>query len=61
MNYIKLNITYLVNRLSIFTSNPIMSHYKTIKRILKYLSYTLDYRLHYTSYPTIIKEYNNAN
>jgi hypothetical protein len=61
MSYIKLDIAYLVSKLSIFTSNPIMSHKKAIKRILKYLSYILDYKLHYTSYPTIIEEYSNAN
>jgi len=38
-----------------------MDHYKAIKRVLKYLRYTLDYRLYYISYPTILNEYNDAN
>jgi putative NADPH-quinone reductase len=38
-----------------------MDHYKALKRVLKYLRYTLDYKLYYISYPTILKGYNDAN
>jgi hypothetical protein len=47
MNCIRPDIAYSISKLSRFTSNPNMDNWKTIKRILKYLKYTLDYGLHY--------------
>jgi len=38
-----------------------MDHWKAIKRVLKYLKYTLDYELHYTGYSTILEGYSDAN
>lgn len=37
-----------------------MDHWKE-KKILKYIRYTLDYRLHYTGYLAILKGYSDAN
>ena len=61
MNHTRLDIVYLISKLSRFTSNPSMEHWKAIKKVLKYLRYTLDYRLYYTDYPTILKVYNDTN
>ena len=61
MNHTRLDIMYLISKLSRFTSNPSMEHWKAIKKVLKYLRYTLDYRLYYTDYPTILKGYNDTN
>jgi hypothetical protein len=48
ITYIRPNIAYLVSKLSTFTSNSNMNHRKVIKRALKYLRYTLNYKLHCT-------------
>jgi hypothetical protein len=61
MNFIRLDIAYLVNKHSRFTSNLSMSHWKAIKKILKYLRYILDYVLHYIGYPIVLKGYSDAN
>ena len=55
------DIAYTVSRLSRYTSNPSTDHWKAIVRVLRYLRYTHNYRLHYTIYPTVLKRYNNAN
>jgi len=58
MNYTS---AYLISKLSRFTSNPSMDHWKAIKKVLKYLRYNLDHRIHHTGYPTILEGYINAN
>nr|CAN75996.1 hypothetical protein VITISV_022989 [Vitis vinifera] len=42
----RLKISYCVNRVCQFMQNPLESHWKAVKRILRYLSGTLDYGLH---------------
>jgi hypothetical protein len=61
MNYTKPNITYLVSKLSKFTSNSNMDNWKVINRILKYFRYILDYGLHYSNYSRVLEEYNDTN
>ena len=39
-------ISYCVNSVCQFMQNPLESHWKAVKRILRYLSGTLDYGLH---------------
>ena len=56
MNFIRLDIAYSVNKHSRFTSNLSMSHWKAIKKVLKYLRYILDYVLHYIGYPIVLKD-----
>jgi hypothetical protein len=48
ITYIRPDIAYLVSKLSTFTSNSNMNHWKVIKTVLKYLRCTLNYELHYT-------------
>ena len=48
ITYIRPDIAYLVSKLSTFTSNSNMNHWKVIKTVLKYLRCTLNYKLHYT-------------
>jgi hypothetical protein len=38
-----------------------MNYWKTIKRVFKYFTYTLDYELHYTSYSMTLERCNEAN
>ena len=44
-----------------FTNDQSMDHCKTIKKVLKYLRYTLYYDLHYIDYPIVLERYNDAN
>ena len=57
MNCIRPDIAYSISKLSKFTSNPNMDHQKTIKRILEYFKYTLDYGLHYDYVCFVFKKY----
>jgi hypothetical protein len=60
INCTRSNIAYSITKLSRFTSKPSMDHWKIIKRVLKYLRYTLNYELHYIDYPTVIERYSDA-
>lgn len=55
------DIAYAVSRLSRYTSNPNVTHWKGIMRVLGYIRYTLDYGLHYTRYPAVLEGYSDAN
>ena len=61
MSYTRLNIAYLVSKLSSYTSNPITKHWQGIMRVLKYLRFTRDYGLYYTGYPDVLERYSDAN
>jgi hypothetical protein len=45
------DITYAVNRLASYTANPSLQHTTALKRILRYLSGTRDYRITYKALP----------
>ena len=55
------DIAYMVSKLTRYTSNLSVSHWKAIVRVLKYLRYTHNYGLHYTIYPAILEGYSDAN
>ena len=61
MNCTKPNIAYSISKLSRYTSNPEVDHWKAIIRVLRYLRYTQNYGLHYTIYPTVLEGYSDAN
>ncbi|GKE01129.1 hypothetical protein Tco_1389112 [Tanacetum coccineum] len=44
-----------------YTSNPETLYWKAIQRVLKYLKKTIEYRLIYTSYPSVLEGYTNAS
>ena len=48
MSCIRQDITYAVNKLSRYMNNPGAKHLQGIMRVLKYLPFTHDSRLHYT-------------
>ena len=55
------DIAYVVNKLSRYTSNPRVIHWQGTMRVLKYLRFTHDYRLHYTRYSDAVLEgYSDA-
>ncbi|GJW70508.1 zinc finger, CCHC-type containing protein [Tanacetum coccineum] len=55
------DIAFTVGKLSRYTSNPGTQHWQAIQRVLKYLKKTMDYRLTYTGYPSVLEVYTNAS
>ncbi|KAI3503229.1 hypothetical protein L1887_31668 [Cichorium endivia] len=55
------DLAFAIIRLSRYTSNPSVEHWKSITRVLRYLRYTRTYGLHYTRYPEVIEGYSDAN
>ncbi|GJX29094.1 putative RNA-directed DNA polymerase [Tanacetum coccineum] len=55
------DLAYAVSRLSRYTSNPSVAHWKAMTRVLHYLRYNRDYGLHYDRYPAVIEGYSDAN
>ena len=61
MNCTRPDIAYSVSKLSRFTSNPGETHWKVVLRVLRFLKYTQNYRLHFTRYPHVLEGYCDAN
>nr|GEY88848.1 zinc finger, CCHC-type [Tanacetum cinerariifolium] len=55
------DIAFAVEKLSRYTSTPGIQHWQAIQRVLKYLKKTMDYRLVYSSYPSVLEGYTNAS
>ncbi|XP_071694777.1 secreted RxLR effector protein 161-like [Rutidosis leptorrhynchoides] len=55
------DLAYAISKLIRYTSNPSTSHWKCIIRLLRYLRYTREYRLHYNRYPAVIEGHCDAN
>ena len=55
------NISYDVGMVSRYQSNPSEAHWKTVKRILKYLKGTVDYRLCYQGQNLQLKGYTETD
>ncbi|GKC43028.1 zinc finger, CCHC-type containing protein [Tanacetum coccineum] len=55
------DIAFVVGKLSRYTSNPGTQHWQTIRSVLKYLKKTMDYRLTYIGYPSVLEGYTDAS
>ncbi|GJX49095.1 zinc finger, CCHC-type containing protein [Tanacetum coccineum] len=55
------DIAFAVGKLSRYTSNPGTQHWQAIQRVLKYLKKTMDYKLTYTGYPSVLEGYIDAS
>ncbi|GJU64560.1 zinc finger, CCHC-type containing protein [Tanacetum coccineum] len=55
------HIAFAVGKLSRYTSNHGTQHQQAIQRVLKYLKKTIDYRLTYTVYPSVLEGYIDAS
>nr|GEV18025.1 retrotransposon protein, putative, Ty1-copia subclass [Tanacetum cinerariifolium] len=55
------DLAYAVSWLSRYTSNPSDAHWKAMTRVLYYLRYSHNYRLHYDRYLAVIEGYSDAN
>ncbi|GJS48906.1 zinc finger, CCHC-type containing protein [Tanacetum coccineum] len=49
------------NGITISLSHYIEKHWQAIQRVLKYLKKTMDYRLTYTGYPSVLEGYTDAS
>nr|GEY18308.1 ATP phosphoribosyltransferase 1, chloroplastic [Tanacetum cinerariifolium] len=61
MTCTRTDLAYVVSRLSRYTSNPSVAHWKAMTRLLHYLRYNRDYWLHYDRYPAVIEGCSDAN
>jgi hypothetical protein len=61
MNSTRPDLAYAVSRLSRYTSNPSHDHWKALIRVLQFIKGTMNYGLHYTSYPPVLEGYSDAN
>jgi hypothetical protein len=52
------DILFAMRKLSWFTSNPGDYHWCALERVMHYLVGTVDYRIHYSGYPTVLEGYN---
>ena len=51
------DISFSVNKLSKFTGNPSVDHWKAIDRVLGYLKKTINLRLFYSEFPVVLEGY----
>ena len=56
-----LDIPFLVDKLSRFTSNPSVDHWKAIDRVLGYLKKTISLRLFYSEFPVVLEGYSDSS
>jgi hypothetical protein len=57
----RLDVSFAVNKLSRFISNPGDDHWRTLERVMHYLVGTMDYIIYYSGYPAILEGYSDAN
>ncbi|GJW78235.1 zinc finger, CCHC-type containing protein [Tanacetum coccineum] len=55
------DIAFVVGKLSRYTSNSGTQHWQAIQRVLKYLKKTMDYRLTYIVYPSVLEGYTDLS
>ena len=61
MSCTRLDIAFFVSRLSRYTSNPGVDHWRAIVRVLRYLRFTRNYGLQYTRYPEVLEGYSDTS
>nr|GEY71235.1 zinc finger, CCHC-type [Tanacetum cinerariifolium] len=54
------DLAYVVSRLSKYTNNPSVIHWKAMTRVLYYLRYSYDYGMHYDRHHAVIEGYSDA-
>ena len=54
------DISFSVGKLSKFTSNPSVNHWKAIGRVLGYLKKTISLRLFYSEFPAVLEDCSDA-
>ena len=59
----RLDISFVVSKLSRFVSNSGDDHWKALERVMRYLkgTGTMNYGIHYTGYPRVLEGYSYSN
>ncbi|GKB08968.1 zinc finger, CCHC-type containing protein [Tanacetum coccineum] len=60
MTYTRPDIVFAVGKMSIYTSNPGTQNWQAIQMVLKYLKKTMNYRLMYSGYPSVLEGYTDV-
>jgi hypothetical protein len=55
------NISFVVSKLSRFTSNSRGDHWLVLGHLMNNLVGTIDYGIHYYVYPIVLEQYSDAN
>jgi hypothetical protein len=55
------DISFVVSKLSWFTSNSGDDHWRVLERVMHYLIGTTDYRFHYSGYLAVLEGYSDAS
>jgi hypothetical protein len=58
---IRPNISFVVSKLSRFTSNLGDDSWHALERVMHYLVSTMDYKIYYFVYPTVLEGYSDVN
>ncbi|XP_075074799.1 secreted RxLR effector protein 161-like [Nicotiana tabacum] len=61
MNYTRLDIAYVVSRLSRYTHNPNSEHQNVLHRLLRYLKVTMDWCLYFNKFLAVLEGFCDAN
>jgi hypothetical protein len=55
------DISFVVSKLSRFTSNPGDDHWRALEHVMHYLVGTMEYEIHYSGFPAVLEGYSYAN
>jgi hypothetical protein len=58
---VRLDISFIVSKLSRFVSNSGDDHWRALERVTHYLKGTMSYGNHYNRYPWVLEGYCEAN
>ncbi|CAM8982654.1 unnamed protein product [Rhodiola kirilowii] len=61
MKSIRPDIAFVVGKLSRYTNNPSVDHWKAVHRVLRYLKGTMNLGLVYSEFPSVIERYSDAS
>ena len=61
MTCTRLDIAFVVGKLSIYTSNPGHMYWQAINKVLRYLKDTIDFGIVYSGYPPVLEGYTDAS
>jgi hypothetical protein len=54
------DVSFAMSKLSRFTSNLEDDHWRALERVMHYLVGTINYKIHYSRYPTVLEGYNDV-
>ena len=61
MNCTRPDVAYTAGRLRRYTQSPNQDHLTVVRRVLKYLRGTINYRLCFNAFPSVLEGFSDAN